>query len=237
MLTRSTGVANTCRNLMVTLNRVDWSASRERERERAQNPKHPSFSRVISSYYSSATTEEEKKICQIIVCLKSLRGSPRIRSRESAIIDLTTISRRGETSRFSRSEFFFFFFCLGVVGDRGRGRLEQIQKCCLWRVIHEVRGEERRGESNSPCKASRLDSFSQLFFVSVSICHDFHERLLLVTQTSEVSSFRCKAQRLWVSFFFGIFGCLFSGVCSFFDGDGWFLDWSSKDAAKFLPIL
>jgi hypothetical protein len=112
MLTRSTGVANTCRNLMVTLRRVDWSAWRERER--AQNPKRPSFSGVISTYYSSATTEEEKRIFQIIVCSKSLRGSPRIYSRELAIIDLTTISRRGETSRFSRSEFFFCFFVFWV---------------------------------------------------------------------------------------------------------------------------
>lgn len=44
MLTRSTGVANTCRNLVVTLRPVDWSASRERERERARaKPKTPIF--------------------------------------------------------------------------------------------------------------------------------------------------------------------------------------------------
>jgi len=58
-----------------------------------------------------------------------------------------------------------------------------------------TRWEERRVEFS-------LQSFETSFFlptlsVSVSICHDFHENLLLVTQTSEVSSFRCKAQLLW----------------------------------------
>lgn len=44
MLTRSTGVANTCRNLVVTLRPVDWSASRETERESARKTQNTHLS-------------------------------------------------------------------------------------------------------------------------------------------------------------------------------------------------
>ncbi len=62
----------------------------------------------------------------------------------------------------------------------------------------ERRGEERRVESS--LQSFETSFFLTTLFVSVSICHDFHENLLLVTQTSEVSSFRCKAQLLWFLF-------------------------------------
>ncbi len=117
---------------------------------------------------------------------------------------------------------FFLFFFLGVVGDRGRGRLEQIQKRCLWRVVHEVRGEERRVEFS--LQSFETSFFLTTLFVSGSICYDFHENLLLVTQTSEVSSFRCKAQLLWFLFSSEFLVVCFPESVHFFDGDGWLLD-------------
>lgn len=57
-----------------------------------------------------------------------------------------------------------FFFFVGVVGDRGRGRLEQIQKRCLWRVVQERRGEERR---ILLAKLRDFILFSQLFLFLV----------------------------------------------------------------------
>ncbi len=62
----------------------------------------------------------------------------------------------------------------------------------------ERRGEERRGEFF--LQSFEISFLLTTLFVSVSICDDFHENLLLVTQTSEVSSFRCKARLLWSLF-------------------------------------